>query len=163
MSSRRTQSAVMGPSQLGKLIESLTSRGYEVLGPTVRDGAIIYDRIESVADLPTGWTDEQKPGQYRLKRREDEAVFGYVVGPQSWKKYLHPAEVKLFSAERRDGTFRILNNKEKPKHPFAFLGVRACELKAIETQDRVLLGGEYRDSVYRGRRENVFIIVTQCT
>jgi len=163
MNSRRTQNAVMGASQLGKLIESLASRGYEVLGPTVRDGAIIYDRIESASELPVGWTDEQKPGQYRLKRREDEAVFGFVVGPQSWKKYLHPAEVRLWSAERQEGTFRIINNEKKPKRPSAFLGVRACELKAIGIQDKVLLGGEYRDSIYGGRREGVFIIVVQCT
>jgi len=163
MSSRRTQNAVMGAVQLRKLIELLASRGYEVLGPTVRDGAIVYDRIESASELPVGWTDEHKPGQYRLKRREDEAVFGYVVGPQSWKKYLQPAEVRLWSAERQDGTFRILNNENQPKHPFAFLGVRACELKAIGIQDRVLLGSQYRDSIYGGRREGVFIIVAQCT
>jgi hypothetical protein len=29
------------------------------VGPTVRDGAIGYDDIESTADLTIGWTDEQ--------------------------------------------------------------------------------------------------------
>ena len=58
----------------------------------MRDGAIVYDRMESAEELPAGWTDEQEPGRYRLKRRDDQAVFGYAVGPQSWKKYLHPAD-----------------------------------------------------------------------
>jgi ferredoxin len=129
----------------------------------VRDGAIVYDRIESAAELPAGWTDEQEPGRYRLKRRKDQALFGYVVGPHSWKKYLHPAEVKLLSAERQGGTFRILNNEAPPKTPYAFLGVRACELAAIAVQDRVLLGDKYRDPIYERRREGVFIIAVQCT
>jgi len=155
--------AVLAASELARLIEALVRKGYEVVGPTVRDGAIVYDQIESAHDLPAGWADEQAPGRYRLKRREDEALFGYVVGPQSWKKYLHPAEVRLWSAERQSGTFRILNNEAKPKAPKAFLGVRACELAAIAVQDRVLLEDKYRDPIYGGRRSGVFLIAVQCT
>jgi sulfhydrogenase subunit beta (sulfur reductase) len=155
--------SVLVASELAKLIDVLVRKGYGVVGPTVRDGAIVYDQIESVKDLPAGWTDEQAPGQYRLKRREDDALFGYVVGPQSWKKYLHPAEVRLWSAERQDGTFRILNNEAKPKAPQAFLGVRACELAAIAVQDRVLLEDRYRDPIYGSRRSGAFLIAVQCT
>jgi hypothetical protein len=150
-------------ARLAALIELLHTRGYQVLGPTLRDGAIVYDQIESSQSLPAGWTDEQEPGRYRLKRRSDDAFFGYSVGPHSWKKYLHPAEVRLFSAERNNGTFRILNNEFTPPRPYAFLGVRACELQAMRIQDRVLLGDKYVDSVYRQRRENVFVVAVQCT
>jgi sulfhydrogenase subunit beta (sulfur reductase) len=155
--------AILAASELGRLIEALVHKGYAVVGPTVRDGAIVYDQVESVRDLPAGWTDEQAPGHYRLKLREDDALFGYVVGPQSWKKYLHPAEVRLWSAERQGGTFRILNNEEKPKAPQAFLGVRACELAAIAAQDRVLLEDKYRDPIYGARRSGVFLIAVECT
>src|SRR5262249_19663783 len=55
-----------------------------------------YDDIASVADLPRGWTDEQDGGRYRLHRRDDDALFGYAVGPHSWKKFLHPADLKDF-------------------------------------------------------------------
>jgi len=154
---------VLDSDQLGKLIEALVRQGYEVLGPTVRDGAIVYDRVESVRDLPAGWTDEQEPGRYHLKRREDEALFGYAVGPQSWKRYMHPAELRLWSAERHGGAFRILNNEEKPERPYAFLGARACELAAIAVQDRVLLEDKYRDPVYDRHRCGAFIIAVQCT
>lgn len=154
---------ILDISRLGSLIHALTRRAYEVIGPTVRDGAIIFDHIESAEELPAGWTDEQAPGHYRLKRREDQAVFGYAVGPHSWKKYLHPADVKLWSAERQDGTFRILNNETRPQRRYAFLGVRACDLAAIAVQDRVLLGDKYRDPIYQGRRDGVFIVAVQCT
>jgi len=154
---------ILAADQLGKLIEVLVRKGYEVIGPTLRDGAIVYDHIESPDDLPKGWTDEQKPGHYRLHRRDDGALFGYVVGPQSWKKYTHPAEVRLWAAERQNGTFRILNNEGKPVHPRAFLGARACELAAIAVQDRVLLEDKYRDPIYNRHRQGAFIIAVQCT
>ena len=148
--------------QLDQLIASLHSRGYQVVGPAVRDGAIIYDVVEKISDLPVGWTDEQEAGHYRLQRRSDEALFGYAVGPQSWKKYLHPAEVRLMTAERSGRSFRILNN-ETPAPKQAFLGVRACELAAIAVQDRVLMGDHYVDPIYAARREGIFIVAVQCT
>ena len=93
-------SVVMEREQLEPLLQALTDRGYEVIGPTVREGAIVYERLSAVQDLPCGWTDEQTGGKYRLKRREDGALFGYVVGPHSWKKYLHPPLQQLWRAER---------------------------------------------------------------
>jgi len=157
------RSMVLPAHQLEKLIEVLQHKGYDLIGPTVRDGAIVYDHLESAAELPAGWTEEQQPGHYRLKRRSDDALFGYVLGPQSWKKFVHPAELRLWSAERNDGVFRILNNESRPHRPYAFLGVRACELAAIAVQDRILLQDKYRDAVYSARREGVFIIAVQCT
>jgi len=138
-------------------------KGYAVIGPTRRDGAIVYAKVESVEDLPAGWADEQEPGRYRLRRREDKALFGYAVGPQSWKSYLHPAEVRLWSAERQGGMFRILNNETKPQPPHAFLGPRACELTAIAVQDRVLLEDKHREPIYDRCRRGAFIIAVQCT
>jgi formate hydrogenlyase subunit 6/NADH:ubiquinone oxidoreductase subunit I len=157
------QPAILKANQLGTLIQVLLQRGYEVVGPTVRDGAIIYDRILSPEQLPDGWTDEQEPGHYRLKRSRDQAFFGYSVGPQSWKKYLHPADVQLCSAERQGTTFQILNNQVQPKLLFAFLGVRACELAAIAVQDRVLLHDKFRDPTYEQRGAGKFIVAVQCT
>jgi len=148
--------------QLGELIPALQRRGYQVVGPVVREGAIVYDVVEKLADLPAGWTDEQAAGRYRLQRRNDHALFGYAVGPHSWKKYLHPAEVRLFTAERQGETLRILNNAPPPPRR-AFLGVRACELAAIAVQDRVLQGDRYRDPIYASRREGIFIVAVNCT
>jgi sulfhydrogenase subunit beta (sulfur reductase) len=160
--SARRVSVVLSADKFGDLLQCIVSRGFDVIGPTVRDGAIIYDRIAAVSDLPVGWTDEQEAAHYRLRRRKDQAFFGYAVGPQSSKKYLHPAEVKLWAAERQQGAFRVLNNEEK-QQPRAFLGVRACELGAIAAQDRVLLGDKYRDPIYAARREDAFIVAVQCT
>ncbi|MEX5711212.1 hypothetical protein AB1484_23680 [Parafrankia sp. FMc6] len=49
--------AVVGPATVGTLIDVLRARGYQVVGPTVRDGAIVYDEISGAGELPVGWTD----------------------------------------------------------------------------------------------------------
>ena len=36
---------VIAPEELGALVTALQGRGYLVLGPTVRDGAIVYDEL----------------------------------------------------------------------------------------------------------------------
>src|SRR5664279_4559123 len=85
------------------VLAALARRGYTIIGPTVRDGAIVYGELSTATELPIGWTDEQEAGHYRLRRRDDEALFGYAVGPHSWKKYLFPAQLTLFSIETSGG------------------------------------------------------------
>ena len=43
-----------------QLFVSLDRHGFQVVGPTVRESAIVYDRLSSVDDLPVGYTDEQE-------------------------------------------------------------------------------------------------------
>jgi len=149
-------------AEFARLFGLLEERGYTVVGPTVDQEAIVYDRLDSVDDLPRGWTDEQQPGHYRLKRRDDEALFGYVVGPHSWKKYLFPPRAILSEANMKDGAWEFSVPEDDPPK-YAFLGVRACELAAIAVQDRVFLEGPYVDPIYKRRRESLFLIAVNCT
>lgn len=152
---------ILGRHHLDALLAALRDAGYRTLGPTVRDAAIVYDDICSAADLPTGWTDEQAPGRYRLKRREDEALFGYAVGPHSWKRFLHPPILTVLRARRAKRGFEVDEAVHEPSR-FAFIGVRACELHAIALQDRVFLGGPHVDPDYKARREAAFIVAVNC-
>jgi len=153
---------VAGCEALERLIPALEDRGYQVVGPVMREGAIVYDRLSKLDDLPAGWTDEQEPARYRLRRREDGALFGYRVGPECWKKFLHPPEVRLFQVHRANGNFRIIE-EAAPAPRYAFLGVRACELAAIEAQDDVLAEGRFADPIYSNRRRQSFLIAVHCT
>ena len=155
------QSVILTVDGLAALLSALKERGYRILGPTLRDRAVVYDDIDAVADLPKGWTDEQDGGHYRLARRDDDALFGYAVGPHSWKKFLHPPIQKLWSAKRHAEDVQI---ETPPDHDarFAFIGVRSCEIAAIEIQDRVLIGDAYVDPHYRARREGNFIVAVNC-
>lgn len=144
------------------LIDALLREGYRVVGPVLRDGAIIYDDVRKTEDLPAGWSDEQEAGIYRIKRRDDAALFGYAVGPHSWKKFLHPPALRLWSAKRGDdGGLRI--EKDETVEKLAFIGVRSCELHAIAAQDRVFAGGPFADSDYGARRSDLFIIALNCS
>jgi hypothetical protein len=154
---------VLEREEFDGLFGVLSRRGYTVMGPTVADGAIVYGELRSAADLPIGWTDEQDGGHYRLRRRDDEALFGYAVGPHSWKQFQLPAEVRLFRARRgEDGSLTEID--EPPREPprYAFLGVRSCELHAMGIMDRVLTGGAHVDPADRARREDVLVIAVNC-
>jgi sulfhydrogenase subunit beta (sulfur reductase) len=146
---------------LDETLLALAERGYRVVGPTVRDQAIIYDDIATTEDLPVGWTDEHEGGHYRLHRRADAALFGYVVGPHSWMRFLHPPVQRLWRAERTEGGLEI-RPEPGPDRPFAFIGVRPCDIQAIAVQDRVFLEGSYVDPHYRARREGAFILAVNC-
>jgi ferredoxin len=143
------------------LFGAIRQRGYRVLGPTIRDGAIVYDDIESTADLPVGWSDEQDGGKYRLRRRHDGALFGYAVGPHSWKRFLHPSRVMQWRAKRTGDGFEAKTQPDEPER-YAFVGVRACELAAIAVQDRVLVEGACPDPVYEARRSGALIVAVNC-
>jgi len=141
---------VLGYSALDQLFEAIRRRGFRLVGPVLRDGAICYGDITSSADLPAGWTDEQDAGTYRLRRRDDDAFFGYNVGPQSVKKYLFPPSERLRPPA------------PEPAEKLAFIGVRACELRAIAIQDRVFVGGRHPDPRYAVRRDGAFIVAVNC-
>ena len=143
------------------LIAALAARGYQVLGPRRRDDAIVYDQIDRLSDLPAGWTDQQDAGRYRLQRRDDEALFGYAVGPQSWKRFLHPPIETLWTARKdEDGIHVDAPRRDHPK--YAFIGVRACEIRAMAIQDRVFCSGPYVDTGYATRRRDAFVVAVQC-
>jgi CheY-like chemotaxis protein/formate hydrogenlyase subunit 6/NADH:ubiquinone oxidoreductase subunit I len=153
---------VIKRQDLQQLFDVLRQQDYELVGPTAREGAIAYDTISSVEDLPIGWTDEQDGGTFRLKRRDDRALFGYAVGPHSWKKYLFPPRLRLWQAERQGREIEMIPAiPEVGKR--AFIGVRSCELHAIAIQDKVFLEGEAVDPHYQARRRNIFIVAVNCS
>ena len=154
---------VITPSALDGLIAELARRGHTVIGPTVRDRAIVYAEISSVDDLPGGWTDEQDGGRYRLRRRDDEALFGFNVGPNSWKSHLFPATLTLWKSRRDDQGGLSFEAEPQPASSYAFIGVRSCDLAAVAIQDRVFDHDAYRDADYQARRRDAFIVVVNCS
>ncbi|MEZ4451293.1 MAG: 4Fe-4S dicluster domain-containing protein [Nannocystaceae bacterium] len=152
-------SARLSRDGLDRLVALLRARGYRVIGPTIRDGAIVYEEIEGAEALPIGWTDEQSPGRYRLRRRDDEARFGYVVGPQGPRQHLTPPVEPLVRIRTR--TLEV-EPADPPGAPLALLGVRACELAAIDLQDRTWTGGPFVDPRYAERRRSALLVAVEC-
>ncbi len=158
MAVRRLEAAA-----LDTLFGALRERGYTLVGPTLHDGAIVYDELDGAASLPIGWTEVQDAGSYRLARRTDAARFGYTVGPHAWKRFLHPPALRLWRAERDgEGGFAVLDEPHEPTR-YAFVGVRPCDVMAIGIQDRVFTGGAYVDHDYQARRAAAFVLAVHCT
>ena len=140
------------------LLAAIATGGYSIIGPTVRDGAIVYDEITRAADLPVGWTDEQEAGRYRLRRRDDAALFGYAVGPQSFKQFELPSSVRLWRARVGDhGELTDLDRTPAESRRYAFIGARSCELHASGILNRVLASGAAAEP-----DEAPFIVAVQC-
>lgn len=153
---------VLRDAEWGALLQLLSAEGRLLVGPRLRGRAIRYDPIGSAAELPVGRGDHQGPGTYRLTERGDGALFGHHAPQDSWKQYLFVPSLHLWSASR-DG-LRMAVREETPAQPrFAFIGVRPCDLQAIAVQDVTFLKGPFPDADYRARREDLFVIVVQCT
>jgi hypothetical protein len=142
--------------------------GFTVLGPTVRNGAVVPGRLSSVEDLPRGWGDQQEPGSYRLRRRDDEAMFGYAADAVSWKSVLFPSHELIwegsptadgFTVEADDGR----SGRELGDPPYGILGIRSCDLHALAIHDRVLRDRAYPDVRYAARRKDAFLITLVCS
>lgn len=149
---------------LDRVIAHLREDGRRVIGPTVRDSAIVYQEITSARDLPVGIRDDQAPGRYRLLEApsdETSRAFDFAASPTSWKTFTFPAIVPL-RRSRRDGGEVVIVEPERDLTPMAFLGVRACDLAALRIHDDVLVGGPFVDEDYDARRSSAFIIAVEC-
>lgn len=155
------QTVLINVEALQDLIAQLANQGYTVIGPQRRDDTIVLDEITSTDQLPVGWNDEQQGGTYRLVKNDRPALFDYVVGPHSWKRYLHPPVQRLWQAQRRGKSFSVKSPQEESPR-YAFFGVRSCDIHAIETQDRVFDNGDFADPSYVSRRAKLFIIAVNC-
>ncbi len=149
-------------SALHALLQYLRDDQYTVIGPVLRSGTISYDEIESLAYLPEGLIDHQRPGSYRLERRSSHYLFGFAVGPNSLKRYFFPPSRMLFAASREGKSFHVEQSSNgNPK--YAFVGVRACEIAALKIHDRVFMGTDFQDSHYAAVRRNAIVIAVNCT
>jgi len=146
---------------LRALIATLGDDGYEILGPRVREGAIKYEVIQSLDELPHGIGDEQAPGRYRLRERGDKAIFGWATAVHSWKReFLVPRTTLVRIRKSKDGL--AFESPETPIRKRALLGARGCDLAGIGVQDRVLEGGPFHDPDYAARRRDLFIVAVHC-
>ncbi|MFC1880273.1 4Fe-4S dicluster domain-containing protein [Thermodesulfobacteriota bacterium] len=153
---------VFPPKGFQQLLDILIKDGYQTFGPTIFDGAIVLNEVKSISDLPLGWEDIQDAGVYRLEKNDSQNLFGYALGPHSWKKYLHPPEVQLWRAKRNHNGFEPIKEKQNAPN-YAFLGVRPCELNAISLTDKIFDTKEFSDPIYKSRRTNLFIVAVNCT
>jgi ferredoxin len=147
---------------LQQLFDLLWEEGYEVLGPVVREGAVVAGPLRRLAQLPGGRVDRQAPGRYRLEASGDSRLFGHLLLPGSWKPIVHPPRERLWSARLGGGTLQF--EPETPEAPRrALVELRACDLAALAIQEHVLAGGPFPDAAFAARRQKLLLVALNCT
>ena len=145
-------------SELDRLLGALRADGRKVIGPTIRDGAVVYTEIARVEELPIGWRADSEPGAYRLEQKGGDRAFDYGVGVTAWKRFTHPPRIPL-TATSADG---LVESVEPDVPRLAFVGVRACELAALDIQERVLRAGPAGDADHAARRDASLVVAVEC-
>lgn len=149
-------------SELQSLIDALKRRYRRVVGPVVRDGAIVFDEVERAAQLPAGWHDEQSPGRYRLAHDHDARCFAWANGPQALKALTFAPREVLWRAERNDRGELSFSDAAPEPVTTAVIGARACDLAALHLQDRHFAYGAYADAYFNRRRRALFVVAVDC-
>jgi ferredoxin len=156
---------ILERADFDSLLEALRRREYALIGPAAKGTAILWSEITAAADLPAGIGDEQEKASYRLRRRDDGALFGFTAGPDSLKKYLLPPSLAIVSSRVKRGLLEISGDGaggDMRRAKRAFIGVRACDLAAVAALDKVLTGGPYPDPHYAALRADAFFVAVNC-
>lgn len=155
-------SHLLSTSSLQRLIDALRDSGYRVVGPVVRDGAVVWESVQQTGNLPIGWRDIQEPGRYRLEPSGDSRIFGVVHGPQSLKPFSFAPRESLLTIERTANG--ITSSPTLPKsEQLAVIGARPCDVAGLAMQDRIFLRDAYADPYYQARRAGLFVVAVNCT
>jgi len=145
------------------LLNVLKRYGYHCVGPQVKDGAIVYDTLNKVTDLPQGIRDKQSPGQYQLESSEDSRYFAWANGPQALKPLTFAPRETLWRV-KQDQSEKISFSETLPEgHATAVIGLRACDVAAMHLQDQHFCYQQYPDTYYNKRRRALFLIVVDCS
>lgn len=146
---------------LPELYQALTTAGYQVVGPRVKQGAVVFSELDSFSQLPAGWLEQASPGRYQLEQTAGNRCFLWNTGPQGIKPWLFKPEQSLWRAEQTaDGLrFRQTDNQARP---LAFIGLRGCDLAALTMHDQHFAQGPYADPFYQAQRQQLLIIAVNC-
>jgi ferredoxin len=151
----------MDARQLDAMIQALRHAGRTVIGPVVRDSVVSLDELDGITALPRGWAEYQDAGTYRLEPTGTAELFGTSTPSLPWKRYLQPERTLLISAVRRDGTVTVHTPVADPP-PYAFFGMRGCDLASLDMLDRVFADAENADPWYRAVRDDLFVVAAAC-
>lgn len=148
--------------KLQELIESLNQLGYTCIGPQVREGAIVYDELKHMQQLPWGVRDVQGRGQYRLENISEQQAFAFSNGVQAIKPQLFKSREVVWKVIRNDEGKLEFKPQQAEQPPIAILGARACDIEAMRIQDKVFIEDIHQDPRYKKRRHELFVIAVNC-
>ena len=160
--SSKTRKGWLGKAHLHSLFEALHRQGYKIIGPTVRDGTIVFDTVSAPSELTRSVIDLQQSGRYTLVEDKSNRYFSWNTGPQALKPLLFKPRQTLWTCSDNDGQLQF-KPATQDVEPIAVIGVRACDLAALALHDQHFLHGAYIDDFYQQRRKNILLIAVNCS
>lgn len=148
-------------SAFDSILARLREAGFQTIGPRIKNDTLVYEPVENLDQLPQGYITKQDAGRFRLVKSGHNRYFDLIPGAQSWKQFLFPPRLDLFSLQKKGKNWEM-NTLSQETPSYAFIGVRACELAAIQIQDKAFIREDFKDPVYLSRREKVFIVAVNC-
>ena len=153
-------------SSFDRLLQVLGEQGFEMLSPQVNhQDEVVWQPVSDSAQLHQQYREQQSPGRYRLQshgQSDEKRWFTIAHGAQS---------LKHLTYQPRQSIVRIIKTENgmvfEPVAPepgrVAVIGARACDVAALQVQQRVFTEGEYRDEFFTSSRESLFIVAVNCT
>jgi ferredoxin len=159
----KKQSYFLPYHSLQVLLQALVDAGYACVGPQVRDGAIVYDVLKHIDQLPWGIRDHQSNGSYQLEKIPENKAFAFANGPQAIKPILFKPQETVWKVVRNQDGKLIFQPHLAEEQPVAIIGARSCDLAAMRIQDKVFIEGKHPDPRYKKRREQLFVVAVNCS
>jgi len=153
---------ILAPDALAALVDRFVAEGRRVVGPRRHGEVVELGDLRSAGDLAVGLGMELGPAHARVVPRGDDRWFGAPVGPIPAKRYLSPPRRLLWRAVRSADGFTVLE-PPPPTERLAFVGLRPCELAAIDRFDQVMEGRPGQaDADHRIRRAGAVVVAVAC-
>lgn len=144
------------------LMDCLKDDGYGLIGPKIKDDAIVFEELADASELPYGIEENTAPGRYQLQKARHKRAFSFNTGPQGLKPFLFAPEQELWRAEHTENGL-VFKQSYPLIRPLAFIGLRACDLAALALQDQHFAEGPYPDPAYQAKRQQLFIVAVNCS
>lgn len=144
------------------LYEALTEAGFRLYAPQIRDGALQFAECTNAAELPWAVSDTQSPGNYRLGEGNKSRAFAWANGLQALKPLLFTPSETLWRVSRDEAGCLQFTSEKPQVEARAVIGVRPCDLAALDIHDRHFLG-EHPDGYYTARRQKLFFVAVNCS
>jgi sulfhydrogenase subunit beta (sulfur reductase) len=164
----KPQPVFLPRTALTDLVAALINRGYAVIAPVVRDGAVRYQPVTAVEQMAHGLRDQQDGGTYRLVAGDPDLMFEEAGTYDSPKRYLFPPAQRLYQFHVEKEQF-VLDAGPPQVPKLAFFGIRPCDVAAIRVQDRVFGYGDpgtlrcESETYYCEARRQAFLVAINCT
>ncbi len=152
---------VLPKQSMDDLVSALHAQGYKVLSPQVEQDEVGWHEVHQSSDLKQGYQDQQQAGSYRLQVHEG-SWFSITHGAPSLKTLTYKPRQPVVHIIKTESGISFQEEAVDAEN-IAVIGVRPCDLAALQIQDKVFTCGEYQDDYFKANKASLFIIAVNCT